>query len=158
MHFLRNCELELHRARENFPQTWLHSHQTRLSPPRAQLPAPARQCFGIRICNDSATIQILGSVPLTNETGSAPDPDPDLLSSVSFRNRIRSGSGSCSFRQWPSRCQQIIIYFCLLLLEGTFTSFFTEKRQKEIQNSRNQGSSYYFCLKNEGGSGSRTFD
>ncbi len=47
MHFLRSCELELQiRARENFPQTWLHSHQTRPSPPRVQLPAPERQCCG----------------------------------------------------------------------------------------------------------------
>jgi hypothetical protein len=54
MHFLRSCDLEL--QRENFPQTWLHSHQTRPSPPRAQLPAPARQCFGIRIYSDSAIL------------------------------------------------------------------------------------------------------
>jgi hypothetical protein len=37
-------------------------------------------------------------------------------------------------------------FFCLLLLEGTFTSFFKDKSQKESQNSRNQCFSYYFCL------------
>jgi hypothetical protein len=35
---------------------------------------------------------------------------------------------------------------CLLLFEGVFTSFFKDKRQKESQNSRNQGFFYYFCL------------
>ncbi len=67
-------------------------------------------------------IRILGSIPLTNG----------------------SGSGSCSFRQWPSRCQQIFPQSFLLLFDGTFTSFFTDK--KKSQNSRNQGFSCHFCL------------
>jgi len=37
-----------------------------------------------------------------------------------------------------------IYFFSLLLFEGTFTSFFKIKSQKESQNSRNQGCSYYF--------------
>jgi hypothetical protein len=49
-------------------------------------------------------------------------------------------------------------FFCLLLFEGTFTSFFKDKKiQKKSQNSKNQGFSYYFCLMIEGsgaGSGS----
>jgi hypothetical protein len=45
--------------------------------------------------------------------------------------------------------------FCLLLFEGTFTSFFKDKSQKESQNNRNQGFSYYFWLMiEESGSGS----
>jgi hypothetical protein len=46
------------------------------------------------------------------------------------------------------------IFFCLLLFEGTFTLFFKDKSQKESQNSRIQGFSYYFCMMIEG-SGSR---
>ncbi len=34
-------------------------------------------------------------------------------------------------------------FFCILLLEGTFTSFFKDKKS---QNSRNQNFAYYFCL------------
>jgi hypothetical protein len=45
-----------------------------------------------------------------------------------------SGSGSCSFRRhYPSRCQQIkkiVKFFCLLLVEGTFTTFFKDKKSK----------------------------
>jgi hypothetical protein len=37
--------------------------------------------------------------------------------------------------------------FCFLLFEGTFTSVF---KDKQSQNSRNQGFSYYFCLMIEG--------
>ncbi len=45
--------------------------------------------------------------------------------------------------------------FCLLLFEGTCTSFSKIKSQKESQNSRNQGFSYYFCMMVEGsGTGS----
>jgi len=55
-------------------------------------------------------------------------------------------------------------FFCLLLFEGTFTSFFKDKKSKRShKNSRSQGFSYYFCLMIEGsgsipltrGSGSR---
>jgi hypothetical protein len=52
---------------------------------------------------------------------------------------------------------------CLLLFEGTFTSFSKIKSLKEVTNLRNQGLSYYFFLVKEGsgsisltnGSGSR---
>jgi hypothetical protein len=55
-------------------------------------------------------IRIRGSMPLTN------------------------GSGSCYFRHRPSRYQHKtnlkIKFFCLLLLEVTFTSFFIDKKSK----------------------------
>jgi hypothetical protein len=38
-------------------------------------------------------------------------------------------------------------YFCLLLFEGTFTSFVNDKKS---QNSKNLGFSYYFCFMMEG--------
>jgi hypothetical protein len=52
-------------------------------------------------------------------------------------------------------------FFCLLLFEGTFTSFFkdklSQKEEKKSQNIRNEGISYYFCLVIEGsGAGSRS--
>jgi hypothetical protein len=50
-----------------------------------------------------------------------PDSDPD------------PGSGSCCFRYRPSRCQQktnLFYFFCLLLFEETFTSFFKDKKSK----------------------------
>jgi len=37
------------------------------------------------------------------------NPDPRILT-------LTSGSGSCSFRQWPSRCQQNIRFFSLIFL------------------------------------------
>ncbi len=59
-------------------------------------------------------IRIRGSMPLTSGSGSG------------------FGSGSCYFRTWPSRCQQKtnfwLNFFCLLLFEGTFTSFFKDKK------------------------------
>ncbi len=53
-------------------------------------------------------------------------------------------------------CGSMTKFFFLLLFEGTFTSFFKDKKsKKKSQNSRNQGFSYYFCLMIEGtGSGS----
>jgi hypothetical protein len=48
--------------------------------------------------------------------------------------------------------------FCLLLFEATFTSLFKDKKViKKLQNSRNQGFSYYFCLMIEG-SGTATLE
>jgi hypothetical protein len=47
-------------------------------------------------------------------------------------------------------------FFCLLLFEAKFTSFFKEKKSKRVRKkkSRNQGFSYNFCLMIEGsGSG-----
>jgi hypothetical protein len=58
------------------------------------------------------------------------------------------------------------MFFCLLLFNGTFTSFFKDKVIKKPENIRNKGFSYYFCLIIEGsgyrslpvttGSGSRS--
>ncbi len=60
-------------------------------------------------------IWIRGSMPLTNGSGSG------------------FGSASC-FCYWPSRRQQKTNlkkkFFCLLLFEGTFTSFFKDKKSK----------------------------
>ncbi len=71
------------------------------------------------------------------------------------------GSGSCYFRQWLSRSQQQINFcfkfFCLLLFEVTFTSFFKDK--KTWRSHKTAGiksrSSCDFCLMVEG-SGSVT--
>ncbi len=85
-------------------------------------------------------IRILGSMPLTNGSG--------------------SGSGSCYFRQWPSRCQQktnILIQFfsAYYFLKLHLHHFSKIKSQTESLNSRNQSFSYYFCMMIEGsGSGS----
>ncbi len=49
-------------------------------------------------------IRVRGSIPLTN------------------------GSGSFSFRQWPSRCQQLFKRKNFLLIIFTFSSFFTDKK------------------------------
>ena len=73
-----------------------------------------------------------------------PDPDP--------------GSGSCYFRHWASRCQQktnLTQFFQLITFWKVHLHHFLKiKSQKESQNSRNQGFSYYFCMMIEG-SGSR---
>ncbi len=50
----------------------------------------------------------------------------------------------------PTKNLFYFYFICLLLFEGTFTSFFKDKNQKESQNSRNQGFSYYFCMLIEG--------
>jgi hypothetical protein len=88
----------------------------------------------LRIPDIMVRIRIRGSVPLTNR------------------------SGSCYFRQWPSRWRQTknSNLFCFLLFEAPLTSVFKEKsRHKESQNSRNQGFYYFFCLMIEwSGSGS----
>jgi hypothetical protein len=58
-----------------------------------------------------------------------------ILGSVSLTN----GSGSFFLSVFPK-------FFCLLPFEGTFTSFFTDKKViKKSQNSRNQGF-FYFAL------------
>ncbi len=79
-------------------------------------------------------IRIRGSMPLTNG----------------------SGSGSFYFRHWPSRCQPktkfLTQFYYFLKLH--LIHFSKIKSQKESQNSRNQGFSYYFCMMIEG-SGSR---
>ncbi len=79
-------------------------------------------CFEpeLRIHDILGWIRIRGSMPLTNGSGSGSDPDP----------------GSCYFRHWPSRCQQktnfLTQFFCLLLFEATFTSFFKDKMSKRV--------------------------
>ncbi len=83
-------------------------------------------------------IRIRGSMPLTNG----------------------SGSGSCYCRHWPSRCQQksnFLTQFFLLVTFWRYIYIIKIKSQKESQNSRIQGYSYYFCMMIEGsraGSGS----
>ncbi len=71
---------------------------------------------------------------------------PNLI--IPERIRIResvpltngSGSGSCYFRPWPSRLPKKFRknlffpkFFCLLLFEDTFTSFFRDKKSKKSQ-------------------------
>jgi hypothetical protein len=42
-------------------------------------------------------------------------------------------------------------FFCIVLFEGTFTSFFKDKKSKRSHKTvENQGFSYYFCLMIEG--------
>jgi hypothetical protein len=41
-------------------------------------------------------------------------------------------------------------FFCLLLFQGTFTSFSKIKSPEEVKKSGNEGFSYYFCLMIEG--------
>ncbi len=84
-------------------------------------------------------IQICGSIPLTNGSGSG------------------CWSGPCYFRQWPSRCQKKILFFILLLFtfwRYIYIIFQRWKVIKKSQKSRNQCFSHYFCLMIEG-SGSR---
>ncbi len=49
---------------------------------------------------------------------------------------LTSGSGSCYFRHWPSRCQQktnfLTQFFLLITFEATFTSFFKDKKSKRV--------------------------
>ncbi len=53
---------------------------------------------------------------------------------------LTNGSGSCYFHHWSSRGQQktnffkiLKKFFCLLLFEGTFTTFFNDKKSKRSQ-------------------------
>jgi hypothetical protein len=47
---------------------------------------------------------------------------------------LGSGSGSCYFHHWPWDANKKLIYlkkfFCILLFEGSFTSFFNDKKSK----------------------------
>jgi hypothetical protein len=47
---------------------------------------------------------------------------------------LTNGSGSCYFRHRPSRCQQKtkFFFFCLFLFDGTFSSFFKDKKSKRV--------------------------
>ncbi len=79
--------------------------------------------------------------------GVDPDLDPRIHASDKWI-RIRGGSGSCYFRHWPTRCQQKQIcskkFFCLLLFEGTFTSFFKDK--KSLKNSQAVGVKIFLTI------------
>jgi len=72
----------------------------------------------LRIHDILVWIRIRGSMLLINGSGSG------------------FGSGSCYFRHWPSRRQQKLIskkkFFCLLLFECKFTSFFNDKSLNEV--------------------------
>ncbi len=78
----------------------------------------------------------------------------------------RSGSGTCFFRQWLTRCQQrnefFLKFLCLLLFtfQGTFTAVFKDKKSKRCRKIvKNKSFSYFFCLLVEGswsGSGTRS--
>ncbi len=69
------------------------------------------------------------TVPDPWNFGVDPDSDPRIQALTNG-----SGFGSCYFRHWPSRCQQknkfFKKFFCLILFEGTFTSFFKDKKSK----------------------------
>ncbi len=52
-----------------------------------------------------------------------------------------SGSGSCSFRQWPSRCQPKNYFF---------QCYFTFWQYRNHTRNWNQGFSYFFCMMMEG--------
>ncbi len=67
-----------------------------------------------------------------------------------------SGYGSCFFRQWLTRCQQVSLQcFASDFLKVHFPQ---SKSQKEVKkNSKNQAFSYFWCLLMEGpGCGSVT--
>ncbi len=70
------------------------------------------------------------------------------------------GSGSCYFRRWP-RCQQktnFLLKFYLLITFWRYIYIIFQRCEKESQNSRNQGFSYYFCTMIQGsGSGRNWF-
>jgi hypothetical protein len=75
-----------------------------------------------------------------------PDPDADPDPSI-FIIDLQDANKKLTF----------LFYFsCILLFKGIFLHHFSKiKNQKESQNSRNQGFSYYFCMMIErSGSGS----
>ncbi len=81
----------------------------------------------LRIHEILVWIRIRGSIPLINGSG--------------------CGSGSCYFRQWPEKKNYLKNFFCLLLFEGTFKRFFTDKKSvKKSLNCRNHCFSHYFFL------------
>jgi hypothetical protein len=66
-------------------------------------------------------------------TFSDPDPDPAIFVTDPSKRKQKT-----NFYK---------MFFCLLLFEGTFKSFFKDKK---VGINRNQGFSYYFCLTIEG--------
>jgi hypothetical protein len=72
----------------------------------------------LRIPDILVWIRIRGPMPLTNGSG------------------FGSGCGSFYFHHWPSRCQPknnffLTKFFCIILFDGTFTSFFKGKKSKK---------------------------
>jgi hypothetical protein len=76
----------------------------------------------------------------------------DILVWIRIRGSmpLTTGSGSCYFRHWPSRCQKNLIFktiFSTCYFLKVHLHYFSKiKSQKESQNSRNQVFSYYFCM------------
>jgi hypothetical protein len=68
------------------------------------------------------------------------DPDPDADPSI-FITELQDANKKLIFFKKFS---------CMLLFEGTFTSFCKDKKSKKSQNSRNKGFPYYICLMIEG--------
>ncbi len=67
--------------------------------------------------------------------------------SVSLPLSNGSGSGSCSFRQWPSRCQQkMFIIFVSYFLKVHWHPSWRWKVIKKSKNGRNLEFAYYFYL------------
>ncbi len=82
-----------------------------------------KQCCGPTFWYGSGCrcgMRILASVPLTN----------------------RSGSRSCSFRQWSSRCRKK--NFFMLIPFWAYIILQRQKVTKKSRNSRNQGSRFFF--------------
>ncbi len=106
----------------------LHFHLQKLSMIYVKLvPVQLLAVFRIRDILERARIRIRGSVPLTN------------------------GSGSGSFRQWPSRHQQKFSLFFLLIPLRTFWRHIYIILQRVTKPyGRNNDFSYYFCLIIEG--------
>ncbi len=82
----------------------------------------------------------------------------DILVRIRIRGTVPliKRSGSCFFCHWSSRHQQITSFsqfFCLLLFEGTFTSFFKDKNWQRSHKTVGLGIRVfcnYFCLMIEG--------
>ncbi len=76
------------------------------------------------------------------------DPDP-WIRTLDYRY----GSGSCSSRQWHSRCQQNVSFikfvFCLFLTVGTFTSAFKDKTSLGNHNTVESRFFNFFLLVDE---------
>jgi hypothetical protein len=112
----------------------------------AALYSPSRvRTTSLRILDILVRIRIRGSMPLTM------DPDPAI-----FVLDLQDTNKKTNFKRK---------FFCLLLIDGTFTSFFKDKKSKRSQKTGIKVFLYYFifCLKIEGygsvplanGSGSR---
>ncbi len=101
-----------------------------------------RSCCGVRPCPGSPASGPSWSA-LSPQTGHRKPASPTHENISHMRccgpvtfwyisgSRSGSGSGSCYFRQWPSRWQLKINnfnkFFCLLLFEATLISFFKDK-------------------------------